>query len=294
MSEESLLNNAENAIFMGIKNDVDPPLENLMATELPSVAENRSDYNDVIVQNLTGSTEEINSNVNTITTTSTKDKFRTYKNNNSVDESDGGGEIGTSYSGSNNGDNIKKALIYCHNNNNVKRKRRRRKSKRSNKYMNYGRSSWKFHGPKLGVHSSSTSERRRNNMVTLVPYNTNKFLMEDHMPEIDIITSQKSRTRDSSFSIDSDENYFYSLPEDEEEFLTKEFSSVYEDARVERLESLSKAQLIQEFLQLQSNYDQLSRRYNARTQHDDKTPDTPNKTRLLEDKINQLASENMG
>lgn len=292
MNEERLLNNAENTILMGIQNDVHPPLENIMATDLPSVVENKSDDNKIII----GSSSSVDA-INIFVNNTTKDRFRTFKNN-SVDESDGGGgagvgggDFGTSYSGNNNSDN-KKGIIICQNNNNVKRKRRRRKSKRSNKYMAYGRSAWKFNGPRIGG-IQSTSDRRRNNMRTLVPYNTNKFLMEDHMPEIDK-ASQKSRTRDSSFSVDSDENYFYSLPEDEEEFLTKEFSSVYEDARVERLEGLSKQQLIQEFLQLQTNYDQLSRRYNiARMQYDDKMPETP-KTRVLEDKINQLATENMG
>ncbi|XP_055590527.1 uncharacterized protein LOC129742622 [Uranotaenia lowii] len=73
----------------------------------------------------------------------------------------------------------------------------------------------------------------------LVPYNTNRFLMEDHMPHV------------------------LTPSEDEEEFLTKEFSSVYEDARSERLEGLSKTQLIQEYLQLEANFEQVTRRYSA-------------------------------
>ena len=32
-----------------------------------------------------------------------------------------------------------------------------------------------------------------------------------------------TRARESSFSIDSDEDYYYSSPEDEEEFLNREF-----------------------------------------------------------------------
>lgn len=51
--------------------------------------------------------------------------------------------------------------------------------------------------------------------------------------------------------------------EDEEEFLTKDFSSVHEDACSGRLEGLSKSQLIQEYLQLEANYEQVMRRYNA-------------------------------
>ncbi|KAK0089083.1 hypothetical protein PV326_004607 [Microctonus aethiopoides] len=108
------------------------------------------------------------------------------------------------------------------------------------------------------------------------PYNTTQFLMEDHrtnLPSLDQTIcrvandksyfqkpSAPSRTRDSSFSIDSDEDYFYSSPEDEEEFLTKEFSSAYEDYHAERLSALSKSDLIQEYIQLEAKVDALTKR----------------------------------
>lgn len=69
----------------------------------------------------------------------------------------------------------------------------------------------------------------------IVPYNTNRFLMEYHMPEV----------------------VLSGVPVGRDEFLTNEFSTVYETARCERLEELTKAQLIQEYLQLEGNYDQL-------------------------------------
>nr|XP_019533769.2 uncharacterized protein LOC109405208 isoform X1 [Aedes albopictus] len=168
--------------------------------------------------------------------------------------------------------------------NNSKRKTRRGKTKRGKRSSSsrpYSKSQWKYHVPML---RTSAANKRRvkvslgglttrsagiittkdpfilSDQPPLVPYNTNRFLMEDHMPHV---LTPSGRTRDSSFSIDSEENYFYSLPEDEEEFLTKEFSSVYEDARSERLEGLSKSQLIQEYLQLEANYEQVMRRYNA-------------------------------
>lgn len=98
---------------------------------------------------------------------------------------------------------------------------------------------------------------------TQAPFNNNQFLMEIHKPEpensFDILRTP-ARTRDSSFSIDSEENYFYSLPEDEEEYLTKEFSSVYEDAQSERLSNMSKNELIQEYLLLEAKYDNLIKR----------------------------------
>ncbi|XP_046426957.1 protein HEXIM1 [Neodiprion pinetum] len=109
------------------------------------------------------------------------------------------------------------------------------------------------------------------------PYNTTQFLMEDHsdLPDLEqklaagaggeaVTVFQKPsappRTRDSSFSIDSDEDYFYSSPEDEEEFLTKEFSTAYEDLHAERLGGLTKTELIQEYIQLESKVELLTKR----------------------------------
>ncbi|XP_019533771.3 uncharacterized protein LOC109405208 isoform X2 [Aedes albopictus] len=147
--------------------------------------------------------------------------------------------------------------------NNSKRKTRRGKTKRGKRSSSsrpYSKSQWKYHVPML---RTSAANKRRvkvslgglttrsagiittkdpfilSDQPPLVPYNTNRFLMEDHMPHV------------------------LTPSEDEEEFLTKEFSSVYEDARSERLEGLSKSQLIQEYLQLEANYEQVMRRYNA-------------------------------
>lgn len=98
---------------------------------------------------------------------------------------------------------------------------------------------------------------------THAPFNNNQFLMEIHKPEPEskfALQTPSARTRDSSFSMDSEENYFFSLPEDEEEYLTKEFSSVYEDAQSERLSSMSKNDLIQEYLLLEAKYENLIKR----------------------------------
>lgn len=118
------------------------------------------------------------------------------------------------------------------------------------------------------------------------PYNTTQFLMEDHsdLPDLEqklagaaagesaaVQLFQKptapTRTRDSSFSIDSDDDYFYSSPEDEEEFLTKEFSSAYEDLHAERLGGLTKSELIQEYIQLESKVDLLTKRLRGKNFH---------------------------
>lgn len=140
----------------------------------------------------------------------------------------------------------------------VRKKRRRGKSKR--KIMKpFTKIPWK---------NDKTKRNNRFRKIVLAkthaPFNNNQFLMEIHKPEPEnsfhILRTPSARTRDSSFSVDSEENYFYSLPEDEEEYLTKEFSSVYEDAQSERLSSMSKDDLIQEYLLLEAKYENLVKR----------------------------------
>lgn len=145
----------------------------------------------------------------------------------------------------------------------AKKKRRRGKSKR--KILKpFMKVTW------IDKKRNEKSKRNRFRKLVLTkahapaPFNNNQFLMEIHKPEQDNdfqkVQTPSARTRDSSFSVDSEENYFYSLPEDEEDFLTKEFSSVYEDAQSERLASMSKTDLIQEYLLLEAKYDTLVKR----------------------------------
>jgi Hexamethylene bis-acetamide-inducible protein len=268
------------------ENDCDPSFNLLMATEEPSFSVSKNENIDLVRRVAAASTalanrEEGNSKIDQIVnnvTTMGGNKAQSREKvdrNNSMDSSSS-----------------------ATNNKNSRKKTRRGKSKRKSSKP-YTKSQWLYHIPRI-------QNMKRKVILSdvgqpLVPYNTNKFLMEDHVPPY---VSHKSgpmaippkgarepvRTRDSSFSIDSEENYFYSLPEDEEEFLTKEFSNVYEDARSERLEAMTKAQLIQEFLQMEATVEQLTRRINAR-RLDEKTSDD---RKLLEQRIKDLTSENSG
>jgi len=182
------------------------------------------------------------------------------------------------------------------NNNKLRGKRRRRKSNRSkqkSKNKPYKKSNWKFQIPRTRLFGAGDEP----GSSSLVPYNTNKFLMEEHMPEaIAGRVSPSGRTRNSSFSVDS-EDYFNALPEDEEAFLTKEFSSVYETARSERLDGMSKNQLIREYLQLEANYDKLSKTLGARVSLDvdAKAKDFESRNVIchLEERVRQLTEENL-
>lgn len=148
-----------------------------------------------------------------------------------------------------------------------KKKTRRGKPKRKNPY-----------NKEVNDIRGKTSNRQKNvtrfaQRQPVAPYNTNQFLMEDHgdVQNIDEklntapttsslgLNHRPPRVRDPSFtSADSDD--FYSSPEDEEEFLTKEFSNTYKDLHVETLGSMSKTELIQQVLQLEEKLDLVEKR----------------------------------
>jgi len=127
----------------------------------------------------------------------------------------------------------------------------------------------------------------------LAPYNTTQFIIDGHYEEdasIKLLEEQllhnsgstdaaqlfktsptrlsverdvkevRKRGRDSSFSLDSDEGYFYSSPDDEEEFICKEFSKDYERGNVDRLERMEKSSLIHEYLGLEKKLENLEKK----------------------------------
>lgn len=155
----------------------------------------------------------------------------------------------------------------------MKAKRRRRKSsKQKTNSKPYKKSNWNF------------QKRTRNSLSRLVPYNTNQFLMEEHMSEIN--AADGGRCRDSSFSFDSDN--------DKEEYFSKEFCNVYEKARSDRLYEMSKMQLIQEYLQLEASYDKLSNSLGKINGQLENGGTSNNVLKRLADRVQELTTENLG
>lgn len=221
MSAKNIENTSENRNFLASQNDVEPAQSAAAA---------------VTAGESTGALEAVPERTNIITSGSASASPATTTM--VVDETTAG--IGRS-SSSGGGGPIEKRRS----NDGAKRKTRRGKAKRGKRSSSsrpYTKSQWKFQSH-VRVGATAAANKRRAQSLSdhppLVPYNTNRFLMEDHMPQV------------------------LTPSEDEEEFLTKEFSSVYEDARSERLESLSKTQLIQEYLQLEANFEQVTRRFKA-------------------------------
>lgn len=209
-----------------------------------------------------------------------------------------------------------------------RRKTRRGKSKRR-KLKPYSKLSWQ-EGSEQEDNQTKLANKVRARMLAhrqpVAPYNTTQFLMEDHndLQDLDVqlkavtdsdrlrtnasVFQRPSRVRDSSLSVDSEEDY-YSSPEDEEEFLTKEFSNAYEDLHAERLHQLTKSQLIQEYLQLEGKVDMLegrlkkSQAVEIREQMNDIDTDiekremhvdeeTSRKIQVFQQEINKLLKEN--
>ncbi|XP_028131127.1 protein HEXIM1 [Diabrotica virgifera virgifera] len=151
-----------------------------------------------------------------------------------------------------------------------KRKTRRGKTKRRHPYLKNPRKSNKLVKPEA-------------------PHNSNQFLLEDHAIVDDLVKNLMSpntlRTRDSSFSVDS-EGDFYSSPDDEQQFLIKDFDDQYESLQAERLQGMSKSDLIAEYLALENKLEQLTK--SQQKEEDDSEDSKPD----LKQEIERLTMEN--
>lgn len=204
-----------------------------------------------------------------------------------------------------------------------RRKTRRGKSKRR-KLKPYSKLTWQERKEEEDNRTKRANKVRSQmfgHAQPVAPYNTNQFLMDDHndVQDLDVqlkavttnsdrirsnssVFQRPTRVRDSSVSVDSEDDYFYSSPEDEEEFLTKEFSNAYEDLHAERLHQMPKSQLIQEYLQLEEKIDSLQKRLqkSETVQSDDVDmkgemqidEESSPKVQLFQQEINRLLKEN--
>jgi len=153
------------------------------------------------------------------------------------------------------------------------------------------------------------------------PFNSTQFLMNDHVPDAirhldskldtkkEVVVSDDdddddvdyamerplrriTRARESSFSIDSDEDYFYSSPEDEEEFMSREFIKDYDSVRTDRLIDMSKSELINEYLQMEKKIDALEKCLNTNKEITKKEDNNEETIRQFQKEILRLETEN--
>ena len=162
------------------------------------------------------------------------------------------------------------------------RKKHRRGSKRNRrKYKPYSKLSWE---EKKAVEERDTKrayqmrERYMNEKGRpTAPYNTTQFLMAEHdvhEPDLGSHTHVHSHSesvdsvqqRHASVSADdsrSEPDDCYDSPEDdlyEQQFFEKDFSETYEQLHEENLHSMSKNDLVREFIQLENRVDILEKK----------------------------------
>lgn len=196
-----------------------------------------------------------------------------------------------------------------------------------------GGGGWKHH--RRVSRKKQLQRKRALTLTNNAPFNSTQFLMSDHGGDTiqyldstlnvskgggservvtsserrhDVTSRRVTRARESSFSLDSDEDFYYSSPEDEEEFVSQEFMKEYnrmkECVRTDRLSDMSKADLIQEYLQMEQRVDSLEKRLNrhktggAGDEHGtdssscSDSKETAEQIRLFQREILRLESEN--
>ncbi len=94
----------------------------------------------------------------------------------------------------------------------------------------------------------------------MAPYNTTQFLMEQHQHDGEefVLNENKPAKGDGSGSVDSSDE-FYDSPEDEEIFMAKEFDEAYESVHAERLQNMSKDELVREYIEVESKVEKLEK-----------------------------------
>ncbi|GFT15065.1 protein HEXIM1 [Trichonephila clavipes] len=148
------------------------------------------------------------------------------------------------------------------NSNHCSSKKRNKKSKKR-KWKPYCKLTW-IERRELEERNSRRANKIREELTasgrSQAPYNTTQFLMEDHnVQEPDYRTfSVGHRHRENSNSGDSSDE-FYSCPEDEEEFLHRQFVQTYNDLHAEQLEGMTVSELVEEHIRLEDQVEELEK-----------------------------------
>lgn len=162
---------------------------------------------------------------------------------------------------------------------NVKKKKHRRKAGgHRRRWKPFEKMSWterKELEDRQAKRAEEVREERFHKGQPMAPFNTTQFVMADHNePEPDfngILNHSHPHHRNREMSLSSQGDYpdgegdevggedFYSSPSDEEEFLEKDFSEEYEMVHAERLQNMSKDELVQDYLQMEEKLESLQR-----------------------------------
>lgn len=151
-----------------------------------------------------------------------------------------------------------------------KKKHRRRTSKKKRCWKPYDRLSWE-EIKALEERETARASRMREEMfakgLPVAPYNTTQFLMDEHDREEPDLNTETTGVRGRAEESGSEEELFDEEEEEDSggggsdgigrpgnaggEFLQRDFSETYEKYHVESLQSMSKQELVQEYLELE-------------------------------------------
>lgn len=125
------------------------------------------------------------------------------------------------------------------------------------------------------------------------PFNTTQFLMEDHKVRDPVVPKAKG-VKDTDEMDILDIIDFCASPNNED-FQARQFSEAYENVHAERLSSMTKAELIQEYLLLETKADDLERKLrDVQGRVSSETDDTEDSSEVtkLRDEVEKLRKEN--
>lgn len=134
-----------------------------------------------------------------------------------------------------------------------KRKHRRWKPRRR-KWKPYFKLSWREKSrleDREGRRATRVRAARFAHGQPVAPYNTTQFLMEDHNLEEPDLKPVNGAPPSEERACKNDE--------EDREFITKEFGEIYDNIHAERLNAMSKVELIQEYLQMEDREELLLR-----------------------------------
>ncbi|XP_069119360.1 protein HEXIM1-like [Argopecten irradians] len=160
-----------------------------------------------------------------------------------------------------------------------KRRRRMKGGKHHRKWKPYDKLSWNERRELEERETMRANQKREEAFAhghPVAPYNTTQFLMEDHIkneslnsPDVqedeeDHLNRHDSRESRSSRSSDySDESYSSrsTTEDDDNDFMEKEFSETYNNIHAERLQTMSKDELIKDYVEMEAKLERLEKRY---------------------------------
>lgn len=136
-------------------------------------------------------------------------------------------------------------------NENDKLKKKRRPRRRNRKWKPYMQLSWEERQQRDEEESRRASLKRANRPT---PYNTTQFLMEDHKVDTPDLSSMGVYDENHDMNLSSSDEM---LENENDKYLMRNFTAVYDEVQSERLQQMSKEQLVNEVLELSKKVSEL-------------------------------------